>query len=376
VEQKLRKLAQATVFFVCLGSVAVQAATVNFKTFEAWHSPRFYFFFKISENLSSMTSLGNSKSTTVEIPFRKISAACPLSLNPQNLRVTTSSLQEVLLSSDRRWLALRVKDDSSDLPSLLDKLVLELSVPGNPEPCALKLDTISLREDSRQSLMPSIVFSGIEHRFSDQEFRISEDFLVAAIRYRVEASTGLRRVSAENVAVSAAMLGARASFWSNRLGFLGADLQVLQSIKTFPRDLSNAEWAFALSSRIHWARRGLSVSLKPFLGMRQLLLLSEVDVPLPQGSRSVSLLQAGASFDVEFAERWLLRGRGEYGFKEFDRLDTATVDWKSQSFEAALGYRLKAELRLLLEAGVHDISRAAEAIRKLDLVRLGVEMDF
>jgi hypothetical protein len=366
----------AVSLFFLMESAVVQAATVEFKTREVWQSPRFYYFFNISEDFSSMTLLAGKKSATSVIPFQRIDTSCTSGLKPEDLHVRTTSLQEILLSTDRRWIALRVKEPASDLSSLFENIVLEFHVQGSLVPCILKVNSTSFRGVSPLDFMPSIVFTGAEHRYSDQEFRISEDFLVASIRYRFETSTGLRRVTSENVAVTAVVLSARGSFWSNRLSYLGADLQVLQSIQSFPKDLSNAEWALSLNSRLHWAHRGLEFSLKPHLGMRQQLLLSEVDISLPQGSRSVSLLQVGATIDIEFSERWLIRGRGEYGFKEFDQVQGALVDWKSRSIETALGYRLRSELRLLLEAGVHDISRASEVIRKLDLVRLGVEMDF
>jgi hypothetical protein len=172
------------------------------------------------------------------------------------------------------------------------------------------------------------------------------------------------------------MPGASASLWSNRLGYLGVDFGIRQSMSSFPGVLVNAEWNFALISHFHWHALDWAWILKPHIGLRQQLLVNKAEFTIPQGSRSISMFQVGASLDMEFARRWLLRSRTELGFKEFEKIASISNDWAYVLLEGALGYRLTSTLRFLGEAGFQRYFRKSESIQKLDVMRLGVEMDF
>jgi hypothetical protein len=386
VESKLRKsilhhfvLLSGYCLLTCFASLAVSDSvekdlteTVQFKTFEAWSSPRLYYFFRIADDLESVSSLPDSKNVSIKIPFQKMNDFCQDRLEHRSLRIITRPEQEVLLSSDRRWIALRVAENkSSSLPDLQD-IHLEFY----SSACVLRLSWNTLSASARERLIPRIVFSEAEHHFSGQNFRVREDFLVSSVRYRVEAASTLRRITVPDASVWMPMLDARASLWSNRLGYLGVDFGIRQSMSSFPRVLVNSEWNFALISHFHWHALGWAWILKPHIGLRQQLLLNEAELPIPQGSRSISMFQVGASLDMEFARRWLLRSRAELGFKEFEKIASSSNDWAYVLLEGALGYRLTSELRFLGEAGFQRYSRKSESIQKLNVMRLGIEMDF
>jgi len=354
--------------------VDVSKATLSFKTLEAWKAPRLYSFFQITPDLSAIRSLPAKGGASLSVPFQRLGEACKGDLRGGDRKVISSADQEVLLSLDGSWIALRATGKGAN-PEI-ENFDIEVSSKSQPGACLLRVNWKSLRSTQRNLLIPSIVFSSAEHRFSGYAVRVKEDFLVASVRYRIEASTRLRSLSLDPDNVFVPVLGARGNFWINRLGYLGADFQIMQSVSSFPKDLSNAEWAFALSSRIYAGLWGATLTFRPHLGIRQQLLLSEEDVSLPDNSRSISMLQGGLAVDIEFADRWLLRGRGEMGFKEFEKASQSLEDWAYWSAEAAVGYRLRPELRLLLETGLHQYTRAADQIRKLDLISCGIEMDF
>lgn len=350
---------------------------VEFKTLEPWKAPRLYYFFKISSDLSKLVSLSNSKGQVISLPLKALDSEtkCPNWSNIKQLKAVSSAQQEVLISNNMSWLAIRVIELENGKYSGLQDFSIELK--NGSGSCTYTAQLNSIKGRQEQSLIPNIVFSSSEHRFSNYKVQIKEDFLVAMIRYRIEASTRFRKIGIADQSAISAVLAARGSFWVNGYGNLGSDFQILQSIYTFNNEMSLSEWAFSINSSLFLNLGRASLILKPHLGFRQQLLLgSEENEAFTLSSRSISMFHVGGSLDLELGSRYLVRGRGELGIKEFEKVAPTDPEWRYILMSGALGYRLRPELRLLIENTIHIYKLNTQKINKLDFISFGIEMDF
>jgi hypothetical protein len=335
---------------------------VNFYSLEPWAGPRLYYFLKFSEELTTLGPLSLVKTSA--------QASCPTQLSQATLSVLSSGSQEALISTKQEWLALR-----KDALAPFESIELQLNDRSSQTACTVRIEASQISKHLSETL-PVIVFSESKHLFSGHQFSVKENFLVASLRYRVEASTRLSQFSVDGDSTLAPVIGALGSVWTNRAGQLGADLHIQHSMQSFPKNVYFSEWAVLLTSRLNGNLKNSGFEFRPSLGIKQRLLLSENGFELPEEARSISLLVAGATFDVEFWDRWMARAGVQYGLKELQKLQASQKDWKFWSANISLGYRLRPELRLTFESGLKNYSRSSLSLRELDFLGCGVELDF
>lgn len=345
-----------------------------FRTLNLWSTPRLYLFFQVDLENRQLVYPGRERRPIA----LRASESCPAQLSHADLRVRHGARTEVLLSEDGKWVAIQMNGDLAnsgqgfDLPDFtiyLRSLAITAS-------CEFMVDESSVSSFMQTAPLPALLFSDESHQVAGRSFAVREDFLLSLIRFRVHASTRLRSVSFDSTRIFMPMLGAEGQVWMNKYGKIGLNFDIRQSLQSFPNNLFNSEWGILIGPRVSFNTQSFFFMLQPLIGIRQQLLLGDVDLTLPDSARSVSTWVAGARFDFEFAKRWLLRGDGLYSLKEYEKSSTARNNWQYMKLGGALGYRLRPELRLLGEAALETLTLDGYKVTKLDLFSFAVELDF
>lgn len=370
------RFARVLTFVMLLGFIpdAFAQDGAVFRTLNLWSTPRLYLFFQVNLEKRQLIYPGRER-TPIAL---KSSESCPAELSHADLRIRHGARTEVLLSDDGKWVAIQMSGDlaNSGQGFNLPNFTIYLRSLAITATCEFEVDESSVRSFMQTAPLPALLFSDESHQVAGRSFAVREDFLLSLVRFRVHASTRLRSVSFDATRVFMPMLGAEGQMWMNKYGKLGLNFDIRQSFQSFPVNLFNSEWGILLGPRISFNTQSLFFLLQPLIGVRQQLLLGDVNLTLSDEARSVSTWVAGARFDFEFSKRWLLRGEGLYSLKEYEKSSAARSSWQYLKLGGAVGFRLRPELRLLGEAAFETLTLDAYRVTKLDLFSFAVELDF